>query len=665
MAASVAILASSPSSCISRCVDFSFCLSPSSMATMSEFIHSLEGDEKFKAEIIEHLSTQGLTNPSDLGFLANEAGRVNEGIVHRGCPPTWGAEHYHVLHSAIMCQAQGRGGQTALTLLRLTPALVASSTSGRSVSAVPGAPTSVHVGKVDTRWCRPILVDDDVECQVNTSGCDLDTELSLADKEKKEFSKVLRYALLAFKKYGRSTERYGQALSGKNEEVLKRCLAARNRNARSLRTKVTHSITFFKHLLAISTDLTEVSEWQVAEWVRHQALANKTRGATALQALRWTEFSFGVNLYTRSELVRSQACMHADRCRIAPPVPARCPTEEQILLWEQLVLCETTSNYTKAYAGAFCAMAHGMLRWSDLQRSLGMRLTTDAVTAMSPMKNQKYLTAWAAPRRGFNGCDWAGPWVQALAEEQMPGKDFVLRACNAKATGFTSAIADYGHAQKTMRTLMAKPPFQMSTSVAATFGLHGFRHVYTTAMRQLDLPQEDIDDAGHWRRGSEMVRTYDSASCVHELQVKEKVRAAVEMGWRRVSSACLPKPSPCTPCPVQMPAPSTPGACPAPCTPAPVESAGASLSSTSVQEQILCSMTKEDTPAYVMDVKTDVIHVWQGYTRRGFPSAYTRCRDFRCGTPVMQLPRFMWAAFDPTHYTQCPRCFNILEDSTG
>ena len=428
---------------------------------------------------------------------------------------------------------------------------------------------------------------------------------------------------------------------------------------------MTHSITFFKHLLADGTDLTEVSEWQVAEWVRHQALANKTRGANALQALRWTEFSFGVNLFTRSELVRAQASVHADRCRIAPPVPARCPTEEQILLWEQLVLSRTSCNFTKAYAGAFCALAHGMLRWSDLQRSLGMRLTTDAVTAMAPMKNQKYLTAWAAPRRGFSGSDWAGPWVQALEEEQLPGKDFVLRACNAKATGFTSAIADYGHAQRAMRTLMAKQPFQMPAAVAATFGLHGFRHVYTTAMRQLDLPQEDIDDAGHWRRGSEMVRTYDSASCVHELQAKEKVRTAVEMGWRRVSSACLPQPSPCTPCPAQLPAPSTPGACPAPRSPVGAVPAGPCSSSTSAQEKTVPSMSRDDTPVYVMDVKTDVIHVWQGYTRRGLPSAYTRCRNYRCGTPVMQVPRFMWGAFDPTHYTQCPRCFNILEDCIG
>ena len=153
----------------------------------------------------------------------------------------------------------------------MTPALIARPASGRSASAETRAPTSVRVGKVDTRWCSPVLVVDDAVCQVDTSGCSLDSVLSLADKEKKAFSKVLRYALLTFKKYGKTTERYGQAVSGKNEEIPKKCLATRNRNARSLRTKVTHSITFFKHLLAISTDMTQVSEWQEAALLRQQA----------------------------------------------------------------------------------------------------------------------------------------------------------------------------------------------------------------------------------------------------------------------------------------------------------------------------------------------------------------------------------------------------------
>ena len=65
----------------------------------------------------------------------------------------------------------------------------------------------------------------------------------------------------------------------------------------------------------------------------------------------------------------------------------------------------------------------------------------------------------------------------------------------------------------------------------------------------------------------------------------------------------------------------------------------------------------ENQHVYVMDLNKEVLHIWQGYTRRGQPSHYTKCRDRRCGTPVMQNTHFMWAAFDPSHYPQCERCF--------
>ena len=173
------------------------------------------------------------------------------------------------------------------------------------------------------------------------------------------------------------------------------------------------------------------------------------------------------------------------------------------------------------------------------------------------------------------------------------------------------------------------------------------------------MPHDDIDDAAHWRRGSEMVRTYDSASCVHELQSKEKVRAAVEMGWRRVSSACLPRPSPCTPVPAQVPAFASPGECVSLSTP-PLGHTSASSSSCAMPPPGAMAQgteDKKDGPTFVIDLTKDVLHIWQGYTRRGKPSAYTRCREYKCGTPVVQTSRFMWAAFNPSHYPQCARCF--------
>ena len=179
-------------------------------------------------------------------------------------------------------------------------------------------------------------------------------------------------------------------------------------------------------------------------------------------------------------------------------------------MWEDVTMNEAASSFVRSYTGAFCAMAHGMFRWSYLQRSMSLTLTADAITARAPMKNHKFLTPWAAPRRGFSGRDWAGPWMTALQQAGLPGQDFVLRACNARCNGFTTAIGEYRHAQSTMLSLLCLQPFGLTKQMASTYGLHGFRHVYTTAMRQLDLPLADIDDAGRWRLGPEMIRTYDS-----------------------------------------------------------------------------------------------------------------------------------------------------------
>ena len=73
------------------------------MASMSEFFNTLNGADEIKKDVVDHLVAQGLDDPGDLGFLANAAGGVNEGIVRRGCPSTWGTEHFRVLRSAIMC----------------------------------------------------------------------------------------------------------------------------------------------------------------------------------------------------------------------------------------------------------------------------------------------------------------------------------------------------------------------------------------------------------------------------------------------------------------------------------------------------------------------------------------------------------------------------------
>ena len=197
----------------------------------------------------------------------------------------------------------------------------------------------------------------------------------------------------------------------------------------------------------------------------------------------------------------------------------------------------------RAYAGAICAMTHGMLRWSDIQRSQDLRLTADVVAGRAAMKNQMDLTPWACTRQGFLDMDWGAPWMAALSEASLPGLDFVLFGISDGLKKFRHSVADYKDMLHFVRISLQRPPFSLTEVEANTYTVHSFRHVYNTSMRQLNVRSDNIEDAGHWKRGSAMALTYDSAECVLELQTKEAVRAAVAAGWRRVGDACLPQPA--------------------------------------------------------------------------------------------------------------------------
>ena len=264
------------------------------------------------------------------------------------------------------------------------------------------------------------------------------------------------------------------------------------------------------------------------------------------------------------------------------------------------------------------------------------------------MKNQKYLTPWAAPRFGFTGTDWGAQWLDALQAAALPGIDFILLGSNRACSAFTSRPATFQQAQQVMRHLLMAEPFLFERKEAFSFSLHGFRHIYNTAMRQLEMRAEDIDAAGHWKRGSEMSQVYDAADCVKELQTKERVRQAVVAGWRRAAASCLPSPAPMTPAWSGMPAPSTPGVV-------------GFISAPRTPPQVLeipppPAPTTSSSEVYVVDLKGQVLHLWAGTSKRG-PSSWTRCKRWRCGLPEARLPRAAWGFFEKRHFNLCEKCF--------
>ena len=89
-------------------------------------------------------------------------------------------------------------------------------------------------------------------------------------------------------------------------------------------------------------------------------------------------------------------------------------------------------------------------------------------------------------------------WLSELAKENLPGKDFVLRAPNHTKTAFQDRIADFYDAQAALRALLVAGG--MPIQEAMKFSCHSWRHLYPTAGKQLDLTQTTLTPWADGRR---------------------------------------------------------------------------------------------------------------------------------------------------------------------
>ena len=83
------------------------------------------------------------------------------------------------------------------------------------------------------------------------------------------------------------------------------------------------------------------------------------------------------------------------------------------------------STIVQVFACLFCLSITGSCRGSDAQRTRNMRLTKDALTGESRMKNHLSWVQWAIPLLGLSGTDWITPWLAALTKCGLPGPDFI------------------------------------------------------------------------------------------------------------------------------------------------------------------------------------------------------------------------------------------------
>ena len=163
-----------------------------------------------------------------------------------------------------------------------------------------------------------------------------------------------------------------------------------------------------------------------------------------------------------------------------------------------------------------------------------------------------------------------------------------------------------------------------SPSSVVEYTPHGCRHVQVTAGAQLAaqgiISEQSLESLGQWERGSKMPKTYDSASCVSELQTRKVIADTLMAGWRPAEDGNLPLP----PTPARM---ST-----TPMTPTAVVQSemkaekGTTASTSSAPEKI---EDKPTTPA----IAVVVVNTRRNMAHRVMSNSITSsCAWFTCGT---------------------------------
>ena len=272
--------------------------------------------------------------------------------------------------------------------------------------------------------------------------------------------------------------------------------------------------------------LGEITEFEVCAYLRDQRARGANVPSRHRYALVWAEECFQIKLFTGDRAVRLMSS--ASSGPRDAPIKAKCPTVALIKLLEKACCDDACPIVIRIMCGLMCCLTHGVLRWSDFQRSVKFFLGEDLLTAKSTMKRRDILIPWVAARRGFSGTDWASAFTSDMEACGMPGDDFVLLEPCTMYT-FERKPATYARVVLWIRTALIH--VGLSSKEAISFTLHGFRQLYPTFSNQLALPALEQEAIGHWKKGSAMPQQYDATTNSLEIRAKQQILQYLENGY--------------------------------------------------------------------------------------------------------------------------------------
>lgn len=257
------------------------------------------------------------------------------------------------------------------------------------------------------------------------------------------------------------------------------------------------------------------------------------------RCLVWASEAFQLNLPMDDSLTMG-AASEAARLSTNDPEPARCVTDSMVRSMELFAADKSQPEVARLYAGACAVLAHGCLRWSDLQRLQSLRITETALAGKSwRMKNARQkIRPWACPRKGLTESSWCADWRDLQRKAVPEDADWCLPMPTVESYDSTEP-ATYTDALGMLRAILVLQG--MSQEEAATFSLHSFRHWLPTVANQLMVGEEDRQRIGHWAKGSGQADRYDAEACCRELAVKDSIPHAFRQGWKSVPAFEVPK----------------------------------------------------------------------------------------------------------------------------
>lgn len=220
--------------------------------------------------------------------------------------------------------------------------------------------------------------------------------------------------------------------------------------------------------------------------------------------------------------------------------PLSCATIDQVKHLEQVACNAEVSLAVRWGAALACLLAHACLRFSDAQRSEGIRTNSVSIFGYTwKSKNQRSGFPWAALGSGWSGA----PWAEALCTFMTAHPcvvDYVLPAFQKDLVTVKARPASYSQAVAWVRNALTLPPLKLDFNSALKISLHDFRRLLPTLSAQLGIAIESRRVLGHWGPNSAEPLRYDQSRCTSELAAKSYIAQQLSVGWSPVGDFQVP-----------------------------------------------------------------------------------------------------------------------------